>query len=202
MMWTVIAGLGIALITTWALTGVERQAGRLFVEGWRLVVAELAVAAGILFALGPNLRRFGKGLLDEVFRLNPETGARFVSVLDLAYYIAFAGLMLVDADVWDLSAALPLTEALSDGASRLALFLLAMGVLHTINIVVLPFIGIVFNSLQRQAIRREAGVAAPPESPRARRVDQHAKTIVIVVLVLAVALILVQVLPAIIFGLA
>jgi len=186
--WSLGSAIGLGLITLWVIVSSGRAVdGSPTIEGWRLAVAYLALVGGVIVSLGPLLRRFGAGLLDGVFVLHPETGRTFIRVLDVAYYAVFVGLALVDADQWQLDATLALREGLEARLDNVAFVLLAMGILHTLNIVVLPVIGLVSNSLVRRDARREPGSAIPPESPRARRVDGHVQTIVIVLVVLALA---------------
>lgn len=179
----------LTMVVTWVAVAVEVNAqGRATIESWRLVVAYLAVAGGLVVGLGPHLRRFGSGFLEGVFFLDTATGRDFIRVLDVAYYAVFAGLILVDADHWNLGQTQMLQPTLETHARLLAVLLLVMGLLHVANLIVLPILGLVFNSTVRREERRSAGAAAPPESVRARIVDGHGQTIAIVVLVLALAL--------------
>lgn len=52
----------------------------------------------------------------------------------------------------------------------------------------LPFIGLVFNSVTRLALRREAGADAPPETLRAKSADKNARAMVIALIVATLAL--------------
>ena len=180
---------GVALIGAWLVFSAERGlAGSVFIDGWRLAIASLTVSLSVIFAVGPHFRRFGQALIDEVFRLGPGTGARFVAVLDVAYYMGFIGLALVDADMWDLGTRILLAPALEDAAFRLGLLLLAMGALHAVNIALLPVIGALYSSIVRLDVRREAGTDAPPESFRARVADRNARSIAIGIAVTALTL--------------
>ena len=177
-----------ALVTAWVAISVrEGPAGDPTIEGWRLALAYLAVVAGVVVGLGPHLRRFGEGFLEGVFWLHPPTGRTFVRVLDVAYYAAFTGLALADADQWRLDQAIDLWGGLENRLDNLGLVLLVMGVLHTVNVLGLPILGLVFNSIVRRDSRRRAGDSAPPESPRARLIDNKVQTIAIVLVVLALA---------------
>jgi hypothetical protein len=160
---------------------------------WETALLDLAILGVLLIVLGPTIRRFAGSYVADVFHLSPETGDRFLAVLDLAYYTFFAGLILFDADGYGpLANEVPLAEGLSFTASHVGLFVLVMGVLHAVNIMVLPFVGLIFNSVTRLALRAEAGDHAPPETPRARAVDRNAGafvlTLAVVVLVVLAAL--------------
>lgn len=181
--------LGLAGVAAWVAVSAEQgQAGRLFIDGWRLALAFVAVAGAVVLSLAPHIRRFARSFVDDVFHLSPETGGKFLVVLDFAYYTAFMGLILVDADVWGLGERLLLYPALDDLASRLGSLLLAMGVLHAVNIAFLPVLGLIYNSIVRADARRRAGDQAPPESARARTVDRHARAFAVGLATLALAL--------------
>jgi hypothetical protein len=180
------AAVGLASVIGWwvAASAYPGASGRIFIAGWRLVIVYLVVAAVLLVALGPHIRRFGESFIGEIFHLDPPTGASFLAVLDIAYYLGFSGLILVDADVWILDRPVPLLPGMEDVAFRLGSLLAAMGVLHAVNIAVLPALGIVFNSIVRLDRRRRAGPLAPPESARARQIDRAARGLAIAAFVL------------------
>jgi len=187
---TAWAIVGAALLSAWVgLSAEEGMGGRLFIEGWRLTLAAVTVSGVLIVYLGPLIRRFGQGLIDEVFRLSPETGDRFLAVLDLTFYVVFAGLALVDADLWGLGERLLLWPALEDIAFRIGFLLFAMGALHVINIALLPVVGVVFSSIVRLERRRKAGGDAPRESYRARVADRNARSLALGLAVTAVALV-------------
>lgn len=163
-------------------------AGRLMIDAVNIAIAHLALSAGIIVALAPAIRRFGRAFLDDVFHLSPETGTRLTLMLDIAYYTAFTGLILIDADSWELGRVVPLAPALESLATRLGALLLVMGVLHAVNIAFLPILGLVHNSIVRRHQREIAGAAAPPESTRARGADGSARAIAIALFIAAVAL--------------
>lgn len=181
--------LGLAAVSAWvAASSTRGLAGNVFIDGWRLAVAFVALAGAIVVALAPHIRRFGRSFVDDVFHLSPETGGRFLAVLDIAYYALFSGLILVDADAWGLGERLLLYPALDDFAFRLGFLLLVMGVLHATNIAFLPVLGLVYNSIVRTDLRRRAGEGAPAESARARALDRNARGLAIGIAVAAVAI--------------
>jgi hypothetical protein len=186
----IIAGIVTTLTAIASLVWFSAEPGTNgpLVDVWKLTVIELGIMGGLLIVLGPHIRRFARSYVDDVFHLNPETGGRFLRVLDVAYYLFFVGLMLVDADSRDLKATIGLGEGLDEMMARLGFFLGVMGALHALNVVALPVIGLVFNSTARLALRGEAGTEAPGESLNARRADRNARVIVIAVLVLVAAI--------------
>ena len=160
----------------------------LTIAAWEIELFEVAVLGVLAIVLALNIRRFANSFVADVFHLSAATGGRFLAVLDIAYYLVFTGLILGNADFGPPRAEFALPSALEDTAFTLAFFLLFMGLLHAVNIATLPFVGLLFNSVMRLALRREAGDAAPPMSVRAEMAESNAKTLVIVVLAGAVAL--------------
>lgn len=186
-----IAVLG-SLLVAGALAGFVASAtrlvdGTLVVATWRLVLVDLALAGALITTIAPNIRRFARSYVDDVFHLSPVTGGRFLAVLDLAYYLFFGGLALVDFDQWDVASRVGLAVGLEMLADRIGLLILVMGVLHAINIASLPLLGLIINSTTRRALRARAGISAPPESARARRVEANTKGIVVALVALAVS---------------
>lgn len=152
---------------------------------------EVALLTTLVVLLGPAIRRFGSILVDAVFRTEPATAPVFLRLVDTAYYLVFAGYVLVDVP-------LPLgpgTESLAVAVDRLldrvAGLLLLMGVLHTVTILVLPVIGLLHTAAVRRHRRALAGAGAPHASPAADRADRVARVIVLLALgYLAVQLLL------------
>ena len=159
------------------------------VAAWEIELFQVAVLGVLVIALAPNIRRFARSFVADVFHLSPETGDRFLAVLDVAYYLVFAGLILVNADFGPPDVELALGSALNATAGAFGAFLLVMGLLHAANIVALPFIGLMVNSVTRLALRREAGVSAPPETLRAKSADRNARALVIALVVASLALV-------------
>lgn len=180
--------LGVGAVVAWVAGSSEtREGGATFIEGWRLALAFVAVAGAMLVSLAPHIRRFGRSFIDDVFHLSPDTGGKFLVVLDMAYYTAFSGLILVDADKWALGQTVRLLPALEEYASRLGALLLAMGLLHAVNIAFLPVLGLIYNSIVRADLRHRAGSDAPRRSLRAMTADRNARAFAIAVVVLVFA---------------
>lgn len=79
------------------------------------------------------------------------------------------------------------SEEVYAGLAQIAGFLVQLEIVHTINLALLPMIGLLFTSLTRRAKRRAAGVEAPPESAQARRADRLVRIVVVTVAVIATA---------------
>lgn len=181
--------VGLLLITGYfALVVSSGTTGETTIAAWEIRLFQLAVLGVLVIVLGPNIRRFARSYVADIFHLSPETGDRFLAVLDVAYYLVFAGLILVDADFGPLETEVALGAALNESAVAFGFLLLVMGLLHAMNIMAMPFLGLVFNSMTRLALRREAGAAAPPETLRARSADRNARAFVIALVVAALAL--------------
>ncbi len=170
--------------------------GGLVVRRWVIELWESAVLVGLTVALGPAIRRFGRTYAAGVFRLEKASGWRFLRLLDIAYYLVFAGIILVGVDGSSaLGAQVELSSALEGTATRIAFLLAVMGGLHALTLLVLPAVGLIFSSSVRRALRAEAGADAPALSAAAEQADRVARSIVwiaaagvIVVLLVAVGL--------------
>ena len=115
----------------------------------------LKIVVLIILAIGLHIliRRFGKNYVSGIFESTPEIGRNFVVLADVAYYLIFAAYVLSSVhfekvsrtlangtrvEIWaDKVNPAQLAESLSSIAGICAL----IGVLHGINVFVLPFIG-------------------------------------------------------------
>lgn len=179
---------GVVLLAAFLAAVAERSPdGVVTVPKWSVQVVVAAVLIAVLLTLGPVLRRLGSPLLEEVFHLNPPTGERFSRLLDIAYYLFFGGLIVSAIETRGLAEQV---QASSDevwiAMAQIAGFLLQLGVIHTVNLALLPVIGLLFNSSTRRTRRRAAGSEAPTESAAARKADRIARTIVTTVAAVAI----------------
>jgi hypothetical protein len=181
--------LSLTAVGVWlALSTSPGLAGHLFIDGWRVALAFLAIGGALIVALAPHIRRFARSFVDDVFHMSPATGGKFLAVLDIAYYVTFTGLILIDADNWALAERVILSAALDDLAFRIGFLLFTMGLLHAVNIATLPILGLIYSSIVRRDLRRRAGADAPGESIRALRADSAARGFAVGLIALAVAL--------------
>ena len=130
---------------------------------WVLELATTAVLVAIALWLGPFIKRFGKSYAADVFRANPGTGKSFIVLTDFAYYLIFLSFILFTVTFslpsnWD---AVVNGEQLKSEVSRVAGIVLIIGLLHGLNLIMLPVIGRLL-TLNRQ-LDDELG---PPSSPR------------------------------------
>lgn len=194
---TVASAVILALFTgAFIATG---NGGRPVIPAWVLEAAESAVMLGVLLVLGPAIRRFGRNYVDDVFGITEGIGRRFLQLLDIAYYLVFAGVILVSVEVAELQKDLFLGEGLEDSLTRIAALLLAMGALHAATLLVLPAIGFVYSSLIWQGYRDRLGRDPRPPSPGAAQAARVMRIVVIVVAVI-VALQLMFLFVALVLG--
>jgi hypothetical protein len=135
---TVLAGFAVLFA---AVT--DFHEGELFMD-WRILeVITTAILVGIVIMLGPFIKRFGKSYAAEVFRANPGTGKSFIVLMDFAYYLIFGAYILFTLTLnrpqgW--SDAVNAVQ-LKDETMKVAGILLLMGVMHGVNLLLLPIIG-------------------------------------------------------------
>lgn len=116
---------------------------------WRVLEATEALAlTSLVAALGPAIRRFGRSFAADLFLNQRPTGNRLLSLLDIAYYLVFAGyvLMTTRLEAPTAFATFDASGQIKETAIRLGGLLLAMGLLHALALVSLPLIALVFNS--------------------------------------------------------
>ena len=152
--------------------------GRLVAPGWALEVLIIMAQVVLVLTVGPTLRRFGKPFIADVFRFDPDTGHRFVALLDIAFYLFFFGVVLVRPNFEGWGETVILGDDAWEWAARFALFLLVMGIAHVSTVGFLPLIGLFFSSTMRRTRRHQAGVTAPPLSARAEQAERVVRMIV------------------------
>jgi len=152
--------------------------GRLVAPGWALHLLLVTAEVVVVLTLGPTLRRFGRPFIADVFRFGPETGERFMALLDIAFYLFLFGAVLVrpDLQAWDHTVILG--EDAWEWTARFAVFILVMGIAHVFTVGILPLIGLFFSSTMRRARRRQAGNAAPPLSARAEQAERVVRLLI------------------------
>lgn len=111
---------------------------------WWILEIIAAVTLGILaLVLGPFIKRFGRSYAADVFRSNPSTGKSFIVLTDFAYYLIFTAYIAFTTTIdrpnnWSATVA---AEQVQHNIIRLGGILLIIGVLHGVNLLVLPIIG-------------------------------------------------------------
>jgi len=147
------------------LATTERTKGELVMDWW---VLELMWFAGMVFLalwLGPFIRRFGKSYAADVFRANPRTGKSFIVLMDVAYYLIFFAFILFTVQFepdsgWGQTVSAAQLQAVT---VRLGGILLIVGLLHGLNVLMLPIIGRILT------LNRRLDEETPPPETRARK---------------------------------
>jgi hypothetical protein len=146
---TTLSGVAIlaALVTAAVLSLTDGASGT--IVRWQAMEAiETVALVCLIVALGPAIRRFGRGYATDLFTSSRGTAEAMMRLLDLAYYLVFAGFILGTVEFLDPLEASRLTlgEQLEDAAIRIGGLLLTMGVLHAITLIALPLTALIVNS--------------------------------------------------------
>ncbi len=171
---TIAAGvlIFVAVIGVWLAAWWNPQPGAASLPWWSIVSAAVAIEVAIVIVVGPAIRRFGRIYADDVFRTGVGTGPRFLTLLDVAYYLVFAGFVLISIPIepepaWTGPGGV--AAVVQEEAARIGLLLLLMGILHSVTIFVLPFAGLVFAATRHRAAVRIGKAKWKPDVRRAHR---------------------------------
>lgn len=154
--WSLVALLVIVLAATAVLTLTPRVNGVLVMPWWILEVATNLVLVATALWLGPFIKRFGRAYAADVFHDNPLTGKSYIVLTDIVYYLIFTAYILFSVliephEEW--SNIDPITAVTAGQVayelSRIGGILLIIGILHGLNIVLMPVLGRLF-SLNRR----------------------------------------------------
>lgn len=145
--WTLAVAAAAALVTT--LTPKDKEGWHM--PWWILEVATTVVLIVIALWLGPFIKRFGRAYAADVFHDNPLTGKSYIVLTDIVYYLIFTAYILFTvrfepSDDWGGEVG---AGQLRETAARLGGILLIIGILHGINIILMPMLGRLF-SLNRR----------------------------------------------------
>ncbi|MBF4769042.1 hypothetical protein ISU10_14845 [Nocardioides agariphilus] len=148
------AGLALAVALTVMLT--PRDEEGLHMPWWILEIATTAALVAIAIWLGPFIKRFGRAYAADVFHDNPLTGKSYIVLTDVVYYLIFTAYILFTVRVeapdfsGDVTAGMVRSELVRIGG-----ILLIIGVLHGLNIVIMPVLGRLFSLNRRLPPRWE-----------------------------------------------
>ncbi|HUO45743.1 MAG TPA: hypothetical protein VM470_02800 [Acidimicrobiia bacterium] len=158
-------GRGVALVAVLVaalvslIIGVSYRDGRLVMAWWVLELITVGILVVVAFWLGPFIKRFGRSYAADVFRSSPRTGKSFIVLVDIVYYLIFTAYILFnlkfEPDVRWADTVNP--RQLQAMVFRIAGILLIIGILHGINLLLMPILGRLF-SLNRHLDQR-----VPPE---------------------------------------
>ena len=145
-----------ALVAT-VLTLTPYENGRPAMPWWILELFTTGVLVAMALWLGPFIKRFGRAYAADVFHDNPLTGKSYIVLTDIVYYLIFAAYILFTVNFeraidWD-----PTVDAdqLKVETARIAGILLIIGVLHGVNIVLMPVLGRLFSLNRKLSGTRE-----------------------------------------------
>jgi len=148
--WTTVGILVMALgALGWGLS--DYREGRLLMDWWVLELITVTVLLGLAFWLGPFIKRFGRSYAADVFRSNPRTGKSFIVLVDIVYYLIFTAYILFTLRFepepgWGRTVG---ADQLQFEVSKLGGILLIIGILHGMNLLILPVLGRLFSMNRR-----------------------------------------------------
>ena len=152
--------IGLTLTVTAVLALTPRGKEGLEMPWWILEVATNVVLVTIALWLGPFIKRFGRAYAADVFHDNPLTGKSYIVLTDIVYYLIFTAYILFSLQVapqtdWHNEiSGLVTAEQVTFELSRIGGILLIIGILHGLNIVLMPMLGRLF-SLNRRLPREQ-----------------------------------------------
>ena len=154
---------GVALLALLTVTLTPKDEEGMHMPWWILEVGTNLALLAIALWLGPFIKRFGRAYAADVFHDNPLTGKSYIVLTDIVYYLIFTAYILftirVDAPAYyqgEVHADLVKVELVRIGG-----ILLIIGILHGLNLVIMPVLGRLF-SLNRRL---------PPRDPRDGRYE-------------------------------
>lgn len=159
--WVVAAWVVVLAVVTAAVLLLTPHGERgMEMRWWILELATNVVLLGIALWLGPFIKRFGRAYAADVFHDNPLTGKSYIVLTDIVYYLIFAAYILFTLSVapregWDNAlSGLVSAQQVTHELTRIGGILLVIGVLHGVNIVLMPVLGRLF-SLNRRLPGRD-----------------------------------------------
>lgn len=157
-------GLGYLALAALALAGIFTVSlrdlkGRMVMDWWILELVSTGLLVATALWLGPFIKRFGRSYAADVFRGSPRTGKSFIVLTDIVYYLIFGAYILFTTspaprDGW-LRIVTP--DQIQWVLARFGGILLIIGVLHGLNLVVMPVLGRLFS------LNRRLDQDTPPE---------------------------------------
>ena len=135
---------------------------------WILEVATTLVLVAIALWLGPFIKRFGRAYAADVFHDNPLTGKSYIVLTDIVYYLIFAAYIMFSvhfapqADWNNAVSGLVTAEQLTFEVARIGGILLIIGILHGLNIVLMPVLGRLFSLNRKLSETQRERDAVPP----------------------------------------
>ena len=146
-----VAGLLVAALGMLVLGFAKNREGKLLMDWWVLELITLALLLGLAFWLGPFIKRFGRSYAADVFRSNPRTGKSFIVLVDIVYYLIFTAYIFFTVRFepepgWGTTVG---ADQLQFEVSKIGGILLIIGLLHGMNLLLLPVLGRLFSMNRR-----------------------------------------------------
>lgn len=144
--------LAILLLAATVLVFTPRaDTGRLLLDWWILELFTDVLLIGLALWLGPFIKRFGRAYAADVFHDNPQTGKSYIVLTDIVYYLIFSAYILFTVSFQPREKWSIIVTASQAGfeAGRIGGILLIIGILHGLNIILMPILGRLF-SLNRK----------------------------------------------------
>lgn len=173
--WWAIGAVGALSLAVLVIAGFATVSptGTIVVDASLMVAVETALLIGVVMAFGPLIRRFGAVFVEDVFGDSREgVGTAFLRLLDVAYYLVFAGYVIVTVPIADLGRQTSLRAMLEVTTDRFGGLLLLMGLMHAATISALPLIGLIHASTVREQERAavQPTASSSPQAVFAERV--------------------------------
>jgi len=152
LLWT--GGVTLAALLTVTLTPKDEEG--LHMPWWILELATNLALVAIAIWLGPFIKRFGRAYAADVFHDNPLTGKSYIVLTDIVYYLIFAAYILftIRIEVPSRFDGEVDPDLVRYELVRIGGILLIIGILHGLNIVIMPVLGRLF-SLNRRLPPRD-----------------------------------------------
>jgi hypothetical protein len=169
----------VALVTSLVAVLTPRTTqGVVIMPWWVLELATTAVLIVIALWLGPFIKRFGRAYAADVFHDNPLTGKSYIVLTDVVYYLIFTAYILftVHFDTpndWSSFTGNVTASQLQWEVVRIGGILLIIGILHGVNIVLMPVLGRLF-SLNRRLPPGSVGRPRRPDEEDERSIYRRA----------------------------
>lgn len=138
-----------ALVAAGALAMQESPGTRQgFVHRPTMELLETIGLLTVLLALGPAIRRFGRGYATDLWPSGSVTPTALLRLMDVAFYLVGVGYILLSAEFEFTTtfASDRLSEQLAGASIRAGGLLLTLGVLHAHTLFALPMIALIDNS--------------------------------------------------------
>jgi hypothetical protein len=152
--------LGFAAAVALTIILTPRDEEGLHMSWWILEIATDVVLVAIAVWLGPFIKRFGRAYAADVFHDNPLTGKSYIVLTDIVYYLIFTAYILftVRTEAPSLVTDDVTATQVKEAAARLGGILLIIGILHGLNIVIMPVLGRLFSLNRRLPPRGRSGL--------------------------------------------